>query len=100
MTARSLRRDCCVDTVTAGPPSLVRADRRSHQPVASATGQSGLGGARPGTPAGADYSGLALAGSVVKTRSIWQREPIPSLAKTLPRWYWTVRALMNNRVPI
>ena len=23
-----------------------------------------------------------------------------SLAKTLPRWYWTVRALMNNRVPI
>ena len=23
-----------------------------------------------------------------------------SLAKTLPRWDWTVRALMNNRLPI
>ena len=23
-----------------------------------------------------------------------------SLVKTLPRWYWTVRALMNSRAPI
>ena len=37
-----------------GPPSLVRAGRRSHPPRASATGQSGPGGAPtgPGTPAG------------------------------------------------
>src|ERR1700757_771863 len=25
---------------------------------------------------------------------------MPSLAKTLCRWYWTVRALMNSRAPI
>src|ERR1700722_16993744 len=25
---------------------------------------------------------------------------MPSLAKTLPRWYWTVRVLMNSRAPI
>jgi hypothetical protein len=25
---------------------------------------------------------------------------MPSLVKTLRRWYWTVRALMNNRAPI
>ena len=30
----------------------------------------------------------------------WLREAMPSLVKTLPRWYWTVRALMNSRVPI
>src|SRR6266566_3052884 len=30
----------------------------------------------------------------------WLREAMPSLAKMLPRWYWTVRALMNSRVPI
>ena len=29
-----------------------------------------------------------------------RRELISSLVKTLPRWYWTVRALMNNRAPI
>jgi hypothetical protein len=25
---------------------------------------------------------------------------MPSLVKALRRWYWTVRALMNNRAPI
>jgi hypothetical protein len=25
---------------------------------------------------------------------------MPSLAKTLPRWYWAVRALMNRLAPI
>jgi hypothetical protein len=33
-------------------------------------------------------------------RRSWLRELMPSLAKTLPRWYWTVRALMNSRAPI
>jgi hypothetical protein len=30
----------------------------------------------------------------------WLREAMPSLAKILRRWYWTVCALMNSRVPI
>jgi hypothetical protein len=32
--------------------------------------------------------------------SSWLRELMPSLVKTLRRWYWTVRALMNSRVLI
>jgi hypothetical protein len=28
------------------------------------------------------------------------REVMPSLMKTLPRWYWTVRGDRNSRVPI
>ena len=30
----------------------------------------------------------------------WLREVIPNFVNTLPRWYWTVRVLMNSRVPI
>ena len=30
----------------------------------------------------------------------WLREVIPSLAKTLPRWCWTVRGLRNSRAPM
>ena len=33
-------------------------------------------------------------------RSSWLREVMPNLAKTLRKWYWTVCALMNSRVPI
>jgi hypothetical protein len=51
-----------------------------------------------GWPAG--YSGSALAGSLGRAWSSWPREPMANLAKTLPRWYWTVRALMNSRLPI
>jgi hypothetical protein len=47
---RNLRLKCCVDTVHVAPLSLVGAGRRSHPPVASATGQSG-------------YSVWAVAGS-------------------------------------
>ena len=35
-----------------------------------------------------------------RTRSSWLREVMLSLVKTLLRWYWTVRALMNRRLPI
>jgi hypothetical protein len=38
--------------------------------------------------------------SLGRTRSSWLREVMPSLVKTLRRWYWTVCALMNRRVPI
>ena len=93
---RNLRLKCCVDTVR-GPPSLVGAGRRSHPPVASATGES-RPAAPTGTPAGrAGYSGLVVAGSRGSTRCSWLREVMASLVKTLPRWYWTVRALMNSR---
>jgi hypothetical protein len=30
----------------------------------------------------------------------WLREVMPSFVNTLPKWYRTVRALMNGRVPI
>jgi hypothetical protein len=51
------------------------------------TGETGT--ARPITQRARDQSaGMA--------RRSWLRELIPSLAKTLPRWYWTVRALMNS----
>jgi hypothetical protein len=43
---------------------------------------------------------LALACSLARTWWSWPRELMASLAKTLARWYWTVRALMNNRLPI
>ena len=39
-------------------------------------------------------------GGVESARSSWLREVRPSLAKTLLRWYSTVRALMKRRVPI
>ena len=35
-----------------------------------------------------------------KTLSSWLRELMPSFMKTLRRWYWTVRGLMNKRTPI
>jgi len=80
-----------------GPPSLVGAGVCSHPPVASATGRSRLwrrADRAAGRPAG--YSG-PVARSLGRVRSSWPREPMASLAKTLCRWYWTVRALMNNR---
>jgi hypothetical protein len=40
------------------------------------------------------------AGHSVRTRSSWLRDSMPRLVKTLRRWYWTVRALMNMRTPI
>jgi hypothetical protein len=46
------------------------------------------------------YSGLALARSLARAHSSWPRELMSSLVKILPRWYWTVRALRNRRVPI
>jgi hypothetical protein len=49
-------------------------------------------------PAG--YLGLVVAGSRGRARSSWAREVMSSLAKTLPRWYFTVRTLMYNRLPI
>jgi hypothetical protein len=39
-------------------------------------------------------------GSPGSTRWSWPRELVPSLVKTLRRWYWTVRRLMNSRVLI
>ena len=41
-----------------------------------------------------------MVGSPGRTRSSWLRELMSSLVKTLRRWYWTVRGLMNSRVPI
>ena len=41
-----------------------------------------------------------MAGLLGRTWSSWLREVMPSLVKTLRRWYWTVCALMNSRVPI
>jgi hypothetical protein len=35
-----------------------------------------------------------VGGCYPMTRSSWLREVMPSLVKTLLRWYWTVRALM------
>jgi hypothetical protein len=35
-----------------------------------------------------------------RTRPSWLRDSMPSLMKTFFRWYWTVRALRNNRAPI
>jgi hypothetical protein len=37
---------------------------------------------------------------VGKTWSSWLREVMASLANTLPRWYLTVRELVNSRAPI
>jgi hypothetical protein len=39
-------------------------------------------------------------GPLDRTLSSWLREVMPSLLKTLRKWYWTVRALMNMRAPI
>jgi DinB superfamily len=41
-----------------------------------------------------------VAGSPGSTRRSWLRELMSSLVNTLPRWYFTVRELMNNRAPI
>ena len=41
-----------------------------------------------------------VSGSLGRTRWSWLRELMPSLVKTLRRWYWTVRELMNSRAPI
>jgi len=47
---------------------------------------------------GCDYcGGWTVAGSLGRTRSSWLRELMPSLVKTLCRWYLAVRALMNSR---
>jgi len=47
---------------------------------------------------GGDYcGGWTVAGSLGRTRSSWLRELMPSLVKTLCRWYLAVRALMNSR---
>src|ERR1700760_3529567 len=40
------------------------------------------------------------AGQSASTRQSWLRDSMPSLMKTFFRWYWTVRALRNNRAPI
>jgi hypothetical protein len=40
-----------------------------------------------------------VAGLLGRTLSSWLREVMPSFVKTLRKWYWTVRALMNGRVP-
>jgi hypothetical protein len=40
--------------------------------------------------------GRVVAGSVGSTRRSWLRELMFSLVNTLPRCYWTVRALMNS----
>ena len=47
-----------------------------------------------------DVDGSALVPPSGRTRSSWLREVIPTLVKTFPRWYWTVRALMNRRLAI
>src|ERR671918_59575 len=39
-------------------------------------------------------------GAPPRARWSWLRELIPSLPKTLCRWYSTVRRLMNSRAPI
>ena len=41
-----------------------------------------------------------MVGSLGRTRSSWVREVMSSLVKTLRKWYWTVRGLMNSRAPI
>jgi hypothetical protein len=38
--------------------------------------------------------------SLATTRPSWLRELMSSVLKTLRRWYWTVRGLMNSRAPI
>ena len=40
------------------------------------------------------------AGSLGRTRSSWLRKLAASMAKTLPRWYLTVRAVRYSRAPI
>jgi hypothetical protein len=35
-----------------------------------------------------------------RTRPSWVRDSMPSSMNTFFRWYWTVRALRNNRAPI
>src|ERR1700759_1182402 len=35
-----------------------------------------------------------------RTRPTWLRDWMPSLMKSFFKWYWTVRALRNNRAPI
>jgi DNA-binding CsgD family transcriptional regulator len=61
--ARNRPRSYGVDTMHAGP-SLVRSGRRSHRPVASATGQSWTGGAPRVVNAGGETVGKRS----VKTR--------------------------------
>ena len=81
-----------------GSPSLVGAGRRSHPPVWTVRVASGGPAARP---TGRRLTrGPVAAGSRGSTRRSWLRELMPSLVKTLPRWYWTVRALMNSCAPI
>jgi hypothetical protein len=43
---------------------------------------------------------ITAAGQSARTRPSWLRDSMPSLMKTFFRWYWTVRALRNNRAPI
>jgi hypothetical protein len=68
----------------------------SREMVASATAQ--------GDWPGSQWLPAALA--IEWHRVWWQdalelaREVMPSLVNTLRRWYWTVRGLMNSRVPI
>ena len=68
-----------------------RESRHSRAALASATGRWKWSV----PPAG--YSGSPATGSPGSTRSSWPRELMSSFVKTLPRWYWTVRALMNSR---
>ena len=88
-----LRLDGCVSTsASSGEVSAARGAFASAS--GQCGGQSSAGAARAWAARRRRWS---VAG---RTRSSWLRELMSSLMKTLRRWYWTVRGLMNSRVPI
>ncbi len=54
----------------------------------------------PAQVASRDPAGGLVSQAPVRARLSWPREVMPSLVKTLPRWYWTVRGLRNSREAI
>ena len=77
------------------------AQMASARPYRALPGSRPPGSGLPGIgPAGdrACWAGLLDGDPAARqsTRSGWRRGLMPSLAKTLPRWYWTVRQALDG----
>ena len=95
-------------SVIASPSSSCRegwgrvyqGDSASGQWIGAAVrvADGGVGAAKPAGRMRLAWPGAA--GSAGRIRWSWPRELMPSLVKTLCRWYLSMRGLMNSRAPI
>jgi hypothetical protein len=90
---------CCVDTVHTARQSVVGGRACSHPPMDSQCGQSWAGHAGMPTALWATSPWSWPSRGAGPARAAHGRV-MSSLAKTLCRWYFTVRVLMDNRRPI